>query len=117
MKLTRHTLPTLILSALLVSPALTLAEESLWGKAKETTSKSWEATKKGAEEAAEWSKEKSADAWDATKEGASNATEWTREKADQAWKATREGTADVLEALKGGNEKSAEEGQRDSRSF
>ncbi len=117
MKLTRHTLPTLILSALLIFPGLALAEESLWDKAKQTTSKGWEATQKGAEEAAEWSKEKSADAWDATKQGASKASEWTREKAGKAWQATREGTADALEALKGKDEKPAEEAQRDNRVF
>ncbi len=115
MKLTRYPLPALILSALLISPGLTLAEESLWDKAKESTSKSWEATKKGAEEAAEWSKEKSADAWDATKEGAADVSEWTKEKAGEAWDATRESTAEALDALKGRDEKSAEEAQRDSR--
>ena len=119
MKASKKTLPTLILSALLISPGLALAEdeESVWDKAKETTSKGWEATKKGAKDAAEWSKEKSADAWDATKEGASDATEWTREKADKAWDATREGTANALDALKGKDEESAEEGHRDSRAI
>lgn len=115
MKFTRYTLPTLILGALLMSPGLTLAEERLWDKAKETTSKGWEATKKGAEEAAEWSKEKSADAWEATKEGAAEAREWTKEKAGEAWDATRDSTAEALDALKGKDEKSAEEAQRDSR--
>jgi len=117
MKFTRYTLPTLILGALLISPGLALAEERLWDKAKETTSKGWEATKKGAEEAAEWSKEKSADAWDATKEGAADAGEWTKEKAGEAWDVTRESTAEVIDALKGRDEKSVEETQRDRRAF
>ncbi len=117
MKLIRYTLPTLILSALLIFPALSQAEVSLWDKARETSSKGWEASKKSAEEAAEWSKEKSTDAWDATKEGASDAAEWTRKKADKAWDAARKGTADALDALKGKEEKSAEKGRRDSRIF
>ena len=117
MKFTRYPLPALILSALLMSPALTLAEESLWDKAKETTSQGWEVTKKGAEEAAEWSKGKSVDAWDATKEGAADASEWTREKAGEVWEATRERTAEALDALKGKDEKSVEETQQDRRVF
>ncbi len=117
MKRTRHTLPALMLSALLIFPGLTLAEESLWDKAEETTSKSWEATKKGAEEAVEWGREKSVDVWGITKQGAADVSKWSREKAGEVWDATREGTADVLEALQGREEKSAEEAQRDSRIF
>ncbi len=108
MKLTRYTLPALILGALLISPALALAEENLWDKAKETTSQSWDATQKGIEEATEWSKEKSTDVWNATKEGAADVSEWSRKKAGEAWDATRESTAEMLEALKGRDEKSAE---------
>ncbi len=117
MKLTRHILPTLMLSALLIFPGLTLAEESLWDKAEETTSKGWEATQKGAEEAVEWGREKSVDAWDATKQGAADVSEWTREKAGKAWDAAREGTDDAIDALKGKDEEPAEEGHRDSRIF
>ena len=117
MKPTRHALSTLILSALLISPGLTQAEESLWDKAKQATSKGWEVTQKGAEEAAEWGKERSVEAWDATKEGAAEASEWSKEKAAEAWDAARKGTAGALDALKGESQKSAEEVQRDRRVF
>lgn len=117
MKASKKTHQILILSALLISPGLVLAEESLWDKAKESTSQGWEATRKGAKDATEWSKEKSVEAWDATKEGASDASEWTREKAGKAWDATREGTADAIDALKGKDDESAKEGRRDSRVF
>ncbi len=114
MKLTRYTLLTLMFSALLIFPGLTLAEESIWDKAEETTRKSWEATSKGAEEAVEWGREKSVDAWDSTRQGAADISKWSREKADEVWDAAREGTAETLEALKGRDEKPAEEAQRDS---
>ncbi len=117
MKLIRYILPILMFSALCIFPALVLAEESLWDKAEETTSKSWEITKKGAEEAVEWGREKSVDAWHATRQGAVDASKWSREKASEVWDAVREGTADAFEALKGRDEKLAEEAQRDSRIF
>ncbi len=117
MKHIPHIVPTLILSALFIFPAFAQAEESLWDKARQTASKGLEATRKGAEEAAAWSREKSAAAWDATREGAARASEWSREKADELLQATREGAADALEALKGKEENAAREAPRDGRIF
>ncbi|VAX02605.1 hypothetical protein MNBD_GAMMA20-348 [hydrothermal vent metagenome] len=117
MKLIRYTLPALMLSVLFIFPALTQAEESPWDKAEETTSKSWEITKKGAEEAVEWGREKSVDAWNATRQGAADASRWSREKASEVWDAAREGTVDALEALKGRDEELTKEAPQDSRIF
>ena len=112
-KHTRYSLTIPILGALLTVPALAVSGESLWEKAKEATSKGWEATKEGAEEAAEWTREKSSDALDATREGAAEAAEWSREKAEKAWHATREGAAGAIESLQG----KGGDGPSDERSF
>lgn len=109
----RHLFSTLGLVALLMTPVLGQAEDGYWDKATEITRESWEATRKGAKEAADWTSEKSSKAWEATKEGAADASEWTREKAARAWEATREGTASALDSLKGEEDAAGGEPPRD----
>lgn len=117
MKFTRHTFLTLIFSATLIFPALTVAGENFWDQARQATHEGLEATRKGIEEAAKWGREKSVEAWDATKEGAAEASAWSKEKVDEVLDAARKGSAEILETLKGKDEKAAGESQRDSRIF
>ena len=72
----------LLVSAILLSSPLVLAEGASWEEVGEsisnTSGKAWQATK-----------ESSSDAWDATKEGSSDAWESTKEYSSETWDKTK----------------------------
>lgn len=74
-------------------------------RTKETSRHAWDATKKGASDAAAYATEKATEAWDATKEGTHKAVEWTQEKSEHAWEATKETAGKAGDAVKSGYDK------------